>query len=448
MATTVGDVVVERPAPRPLLRVLGASFGIAIAVGATIGGGILRSPGIVAAALPNAGLYMLAWALGGVNALLGASAFAELGAMVPRSGGLYVYAHRAFGDGVGFFLGYADWLTLTVSTTALVLLVGEYSSAVTPALQQHAPAIGMCALAVIALSQWRGVRSGARIQEATSVFKTVALLGLVIAIFALSKGRMPTAAHPPHLATGVALIGAFGLAMQGVVFTYDSYYSAVYCGDEIKNPGRELPRSIFRGLWLIIAIYLVVNLAFVAVLPMSRIANDPFVGATVSRWVFGARGDGIIRWLMIVSILGTANALLIEASRVVYAMSRDRLFPRMGERVNRGGTPSTALAITAAVSLLFALTGSANAVLGFGALLIVVRYVVVFAALFQLRRSEPDIERPYRAFGYPWLPGLALLLSVAFLVTNAIAAPRAMSIVVALLAASWPISRFARSRGA
>jgi APA family basic amino acid/polyamine antiporter len=433
-----------RVVPRPLLRVLGTAFGIAMAIGASIGGGILRTPGLVAAKLPNETLFLAAWALGGVNALLGANIFAELGAMIPRSGGLYVFARRAFGDSLAFFLGYADWLTYSVSTAALLLLIGEYSAALIPAFQGRAIAVAVGVFAVLVALQWRGVRWGARAQEITSVLKTLALIGLVIAVFLLSKGPMPDVATSLGVPQGLALIGAAGVAMQGVIFTYDSYYNVVYCGEEIREPGLEIPRSIFRGIWLIIAIYLLVNIAFVAVVPMNRMANDPFVGGTVAGWVFGARGDAIIRTLMIVSVLGTTNALIIATSRVLHAMSRDGLFLRIGSHVNVGGTPTVALAITAVVVLLFLLSGSFVAVLGLASILIVTRYVVTFSALFVLRRREPDAERPYRAKGYPWLPGLALALALAFLIANAIADPLHSAYTLALLLVSWPAVAIAR----
>jgi basic amino acid/polyamine antiporter, APA family len=430
--------------PRALLRVLGTAFGIAIAIGASIGGGILRTPGNVAAHLPNSTLFLLAWMLGGLNAMLGANIFAELGAMIPRSGGLYVFARRAFGDGVAFFVGYTDWLTYSVSTTALLLLIGEYAGALIPALSGHAALVGIGAFAGLVALQWRGVRSGARMQEITSVLKTLALVGLVIAVLVLSRGQMPSTAASPPLPHGLALIGAIGLAMQGIVFTYDSYYNVVYCGEEIRDPGREIPRAIFRGLWLIIAIYMLLNIAFVAVVPMDRMANDPFVGGTVARWVFGDRGDAIIRALMIVSVLGTSNALIIAASRVPHAMSRDGLFPRVAGHVNAGGTPNVALAITAVVVLVAFFSGSFNAILGLSAILIVTRYTVTFAALFVLRRKEPDLERPYRAKGYPVVPALALLFAVAFLITSALTDVRDTLIVLTLLLVSLPASALAR----
>jgi APA family basic amino acid/polyamine antiporter len=429
---------------RTLLRVLGTTFGIAIAVGASIGGGILRTPGTVAAAIPDASLFLCAWVLGGVNALLGANVFAELGAMIPRSGGLYVFTRRAFGDTMAFFVGYTDWLTYSVSTTALLLLIGEYAGVLVPAFHGHTALVAIGAFVALVVIQWLGVRWGARAQEITSVLKTLALLALVAAVFLLSRERMPDGPTPLAVPHGLALIGALGIAMQGIVFTYDSYYQVVYCGEEMRDPGREVPRAIFRGVLLIIAIYLLVNIAFVAVVPMNRMANDPFVGGTVARWVFGDRGDAIIRGLMIVSVLGTTNALFIATPRILHAMSRDGLFPRVGSYVNRGGTPAVALALTATVVLAFLFSGSFTAVLGLASILIVTRYAVTFAGLFALRRNEPATERPYRAKGYPWLPGLSLLFALAFLVTSAIADVRDTLLVAALLLVSWPAAILAR----
>jgi len=447
MSAAPDVVITERPETRSLLRVLGTTFGIAVAVGASIGGGILRTPGNVAAQLPDPTLFMAVWALGGLNAMLGATVFAELGAMIPRSGGLYVFARRAFGDGIGFFVGYTDWLTYAVSTTALLLIIGEYTAASLPALADDAILIGVAALAFLALLQWRGVRWGARTQEATSLLKAVALVALVVAVFALSPGPMPDRAAGLQVPQGLAFFAALGLAMQSVIFTYDSYYNVVYCGEEMRDPGREIPRSIFRGIGSITAIYLLVNVAFVAVVPMNRMANDPFVGGTVARWVFGERGDAIIRGLMIVSVLGTSNALIIATSRILHAMSRDRLFPHVAARVNAGGTPTVALALTSAVVLAFLFTGSFNAVLGLASMLIVTRYAITFAALFALRRKEPATERPYRAWGYPWIPGLALLLAVAFLVTNAVTDVPHTLVTLGLLLVSWPAAAIARRLG-
>lgn len=438
--------VVDAGSPRAaggLLRVLGTAFGLAIGVGATIGGGILRTPGDIAGYLPSAFLFMAVWVFGALNSLLGATVYAELGTMIPRSGGIYVYAHRAFGDGMGFFVGYADWVNWAVSPAALSLLVGEYAGHLFPALAGHVPMVAFIILTALAALQWQGVRWGGHIQEATSLLKTLALLGLVAAAFVLPHPKMagPPAPVVPY---GMPLLFALALAMQGVFFTYDSYYAVVYYGEEVRNPGREIPRSIFRGLLVIIGVYLLMNVAFLAVLPMGRIAHEPFVGGAVAQALFGERGDAIIRSIVIISVIGTVNSEVLAAPRILLAMSRDGLFPRGATAVNRGGTPTVALALTFAVSALFLLSGSFNAILGIDTIFIVVLYAVTYTALFVLRRREPDAPRPYRAWGYPWVQALALLIALVFLAVTAVSDVRDTLIALGCLLGSWPASRLVR----
>ena len=431
--------------PRGLLRVLGTAFGLAIVVGATIGGGILGTPGSVAKALPSTALFMGVWIVGAMNALLGATAYSELGAMIPRSGGMYVFARRAFGDDIGFFAGYADWVNWSVSSAALTLLAGEYIGDIIPALGAHPTVTGFATFAVLAAVQWGGVRWGGRVQEVTSILKAAALSGLVIAAFVLPHAAAAAAPLPtPAVPHGIPLLLAFGIAMQGVIFSYDSYYAVVYCGEELRDPGRAIPRSIFRGLLLIIAIYLLLNAAFLAVVPIRQMAGDPFVGGTVARLIFGSRGDTVIHIIMIVAILGTVNAQIMAAPRILLAMARDGLFPAQATRVNAGGTPSVALGLTLLLIVAFLFTGSFDAVLGVDAYFIVVLYVLVFSSLFVLRRREPDTPRPYRAWGYPLVPALALVIAVALLAAMALGDRRGAAITAALLVVSWPASHLVR----
>ncbi len=398
-----------------LRRALGSLFGLAIAVGATIGGGILATPGDVAAALPDPLLYLLAWLLGAASALLGANILSELGAMLPHSGGFYVYARRAFGEGAGLFIGYADWVNWCIGPPALLLLAGEYLGVLFTPLAGHAALVGLALLGILAFFQWLGVRSGARTQEITSLMKAVALLVLVGAAFTMPHAE-PAAVAKAAIPSGWALLLAFGVAMQGVIFTYDSYFTVLYCGGEITDPGRTIPQSMFRGLGLVIVIYFLLHAAFLAVLPIQNMAHDSFVGGTVARLIFGAHGDTVIRLIMIVSVLGTVNAQIMAAPRIILAMGEDGLFPRLATRVNKGGTPSTALALSLVVMVGFFLLGSFSAVVAVDIILVVLLYVVAFSALFVLRRKDPDAPRPFRAWGYPWLPGLGLLVAVALLI--------------------------------
>jgi APA family basic amino acid/polyamine antiporter len=438
-ALTTEPVASRTPQHRSLLRVLGGLFGLAMVVGATLGGGILRTPGEIAAALPVPALFMAVWVFGGIVTLLGANVWAELGAMMPRAGGPYMYARRAFGDGVGLFVGYADWINWCIGPVVLVLIVGEYMGGLFPALAPHALLVDFVTLGVLATLQWIGVRSGGRTQEVTTALKAIAIVALVVAAFVLPHEA--ASALPVVAPRGTELLFAFGVAMQGVVFTYDAYYSVVYCSEDMRDPGRDIPRSIFRGVWLIIAIYLVVNLAYLAVIPASRMAGDPFVAATMARSIFGAAGDTIIRVIMILSLLGAINAQLMIMPRVLLAMSRDGLFSRHAARINSGGTPTVALALSLLVVVAFLLTGSFTVVLAFDSILIVALYVITFLTLFALRRREPDTPRPYRARGYPFVPALALLVALALLAAMSLSDPRSALIVLAILLASWPLSR-------
>ena len=441
MATIAGPTTrVER---RALLRVLSSAFGLAIAIGATIGGGILRTPGDVAAQLPSVAVFMAVWVFGAVNAFLGAGAYAELGAMLPRAGGTYVFARQAMGDSVGFFVGFTDWLNWCVAPAALILLIGEYMGTLIPALSGHATAVGFGIFAILVLTQWRGVVWGGRVTEVTSVLKTLALIGLVVLAFVLPHPEVATA-PARAMPSGTALLVALAIAMQGVVFTYDSYYTVVYCGEEIVDPGRSIPRSIFRGLLLISVIYLLVNAAFVSVFPIERMAGDPFVGGSLAALLFGARGDAIIRTIMIISVIGTVNAQILAAPRILLAMSRDGLFPEQATLVNKGGTPSVAMVLTVLVISALLFSGSYSAVLGVDAIIILLLYVVVFTSLFILRRREPNAIRPYRAWGYPAVPAIGLILAVLILVTMVFAAKRDALITLGLLLVSWPAAKLAK----
>jgi APA family basic amino acid/polyamine antiporter len=435
----------DRPTSRGgLLRVLGQVFAISVAVGTTMGGGILYAPGTIAAFLPNPWLYMAVWVFGGFNALLGATVFAELGAMIPLSGGPYPFARRALGDYAGFLVGYTQWALDCAADAALLLLVGEYSYVLIPTLAGHAVAVAFATMAVLTGLNWRGVREGGRFQVITTVAKTLAFSAVVVAAFltphaAAAPGVTSLAA--PH---GFALIAALMLAMQGVIFAYDSYYVPIFFGEELRDPGREIPRAIFRGLALVIPMYLLLNAAFLRALPIAKMAHEPFVGGAAAQILFGAHGDQIIRIIVIVSVLGTINAGIMMTARVLLAMGRDGLFAHQAARVNAGGTPTVALLLSTAVTAVFLVSGTFGAVLGVVAFLIAVNYLLMFIALIVLRWREPHTLRPYRAWGYPFTTWAAILIGLVFIVGVALSDPHNSVIALAILLASYPIFRGTR----
>ena len=425
--------------PGKLLPILGVAFGLAVTIGNMIGAGILRAPGEVAGHLPVAWLFMTAWVIGGLYALLGALQLAELGAMIPRSGGQYVFSRYALGEYPGFIVGWSDWISTSGTTAAVAIVVGEFSVALLPGLRGRAAAMATGVVIIFAIAQWRGIRWGSAIQNVTSLLKTLAFVALAVAAFALDGTDTTTAAvqTPP---AGTALLAAFVLSLQAVIYTYDGWSSTIYFSEEVENPGRDIPRSMLGGVTSVIAIYLLVNVAVLAVLPMPSLAGQAFAAGAVANVIFGAWGDPVFRVLTIVSMLSAINSNQLMASRVLFAMSRDGLVSTKIAVVNEGGTPTMALLASTIVAVIFVVFGRTfERVITVLAFFFVANYVLSFSSVFVLRRREPDTPRPYRAWGYPWTTGLALIGSIAFLI-GAIASDTTNSLIaLGVLVASYPV---------
>ncbi len=427
---------------RGLLRVLGIAFGLAVIIGSTIGAGILRTPGDVASHLPTRLLFLGVWVIGGLYALLGAFSVSELGAMLPRSGGYYVFARRALGEYAGFIVGWTDWLGQCGSTAAVAIVIGEYAGDLIPALAGH---IGFSAATVaisVALLQWRGIRTGSSFQNVTSLLKTLAFLALVAAAFIFahpSQGKV--SAVTPITTAGHSLWLAILLALQGVIYTYDGWYSVIYFGEEVRNPARDVPRSMIYGVLALMTIYLLVNVALLHVLTISQIAGQNMALGTMANAIFGSRGQSILQVLMIVSLVSAINAYHLMASRILFAMSNDGLLSQHVSRVNRGGTPTVGLLLSTVAALIFILSGKFEIVLGITAFYFVATYAMAYTVVFVLRWREPDTPRPFRAWGYPWTTGLAWLGSLAFLIAAVKEDTRNSEYSLLSLALSYPLYR-------
>ena len=430
-----------------LLRVLGLGFGLAVIIGNTIGAGIFRSPGTIAAHLPNIWLFLGVWVIGGCYALLGAISIAELGAMIPRSGGQYVFARYALGEYAGFIVGWTDWLSTCGAAAAVALVIGSFTGALFPALGTSAGILTTaCAITILfGLLQWRGILLGSTAQNITSLLKTFAFMALIGAALILGGGGSFSQPQPPNNVAGMALLTAIILSLQAAIYTYDGWTGVIYFSEEVKNPGSDVPRSMIGGVLLVIAIYLLVNVALLYVLPISQLVGKEFAAGEVANVIFGRYGDTVFRWLTIVSMLSTINACHLMNTRVLFAMSRDGLFASRAANVNEGGTPAAALFITVAVSLMIIVFGQTfEKVITVVAFFFVANYCLSFISLFVLRRREPEKHRPYRAWGYPWTTGVALIGSVLFLIGAVASETRNSIYALLLLAVSYPVFRLVR----
>lgn len=435
---------------------MGVGFGLAVGIGGTIGAGILRTPGEVAAQLRSPWLVMAVWVVGGVYAFFCTASVTELATMLPQEGGWYVYSRKAFGEYAGFLVGSCDWMMQTTAVAYLAVASGEFVAGLQPGLAPHIKLVAVTAVVILTLLNWLGLRAGSRAQEITSLVKALALIAFVMACFVVSPGSGAAESSsmirfPPS--SGSILL-AVVVALQAVIVTYDGWYSAIYFMEEDRDPARNLPRSAIGGVVACIAVFLLVNAALLHVLPIAQMAASQVPAADAAMLVFGGYGKQIIFVISLVAVISTINALLLIAPRILFAMGRDGLLLRGMASVNSGGTPSVSLLIGALAAIALILTGSFDTLIAIASFLFVAVYISGFVALFKLRAREPELTRPFKVWGYPWMTLGVLLASVGFLIASVISDLKHSLFTLILIAISYPVyflavkERIGRSSGA
>lgn len=421
-------------APPSLDRALGLPSATLLVIGGIVGSGIFLTTGIMAAALPSPTLLMLAWLTGGLFALAGALTYAEMAAMFPRAGGVYIYLHEAFGALPAFLYGWTMLLVALCGGCAAVAVgFADYLSHFFPSLGvDHvllAVPLGaivwrvsagqlaaVASLVFLGAVNYFGVRSGS---AANAVLTTTKIVGLaLLPVVAVVAGRV----HPawtPVVPAGVASPAvAFGVAMIAVLWANDGYYFLTYAAGEVRDPTRNMPRALTLGLLGVIAIYLVVNLAYFAALPMRDLAGTSRVAERAATAMLGPSGATIVALTVVVSTFGCNAAAILASSRLLYAMAADGLFFRSAGAVHpRFHSPHVAIILVTAWSSLLALSGTYEQLFTYVVFTSVLFSLFGGLALFQLRRTRPGVERPYRVWGYPVVPALFMLGSV-FVIYN------------------------------
>ncbi len=342
-----------------LLRILGLTFGLSIVVGGMIGVGILRTPGIVASNLGSFWPVMAVWLAGGIYALVAVNSYAELGTLLPKAGGPYVFAREAYGDFGGLLVGWSDWL-LSISSTAYIAVVcAEYAGALFRWPEGSVPLASLAILVFFTTLHLLGLRYGARAQELTSALKLLAFAVLIVAAFVyggVDAGPVPTS--PLHdSAIPVLSFFAVIISMQFVVETYAGYESAIYFSEENTDSARNIPRALFGGVLLVTVVYLLVNAALFSILSVGEIGASKLPAADAADRIFGETGSTFITALSLLSLLGILNAITLQTPRILFAISRDGLLPEQAGLVDRRGTPRFALCLTMIIAAVLAADG-------------------------------------------------------------------------------------------
>jgi amino acid transporter len=398
-----------------LERRLGVWSTAAILVGITIGSGIFRVPSVAAAEAGTLASVALLWVLGGAVALFGALTIAELAALFPHSGGIYVFLREVYGPLPAFLFGWTRLLVIQPSSLgAIAMIFATYLSALLGlgdgAIRWFAAAI----IAVLAAANIRSLGWGAAVQNASTFAKVIALVGLALAVFAFGDPSSGAFAAPGGLAP-LSWAG-FGIALISVMWTYDGWADATYIAGEVKDPGRTMPRALIAGVLAIVLIYLTINAAYLLVLPLDTMAESPLVAADAATRVFGALGAALVSALVVLSTFGSLNGAVMTGPRILFALADDGLFFRPIAAVHpRWRTPHAAIVLAAVLGIGYVSVRSFEQLANSFILGIWPFYVLAVLAVFVLRRRRPDLPRPYRTIGYPVVPALFLLASLAML---------------------------------
>lgn len=431
-------------------RSLGLTDATMIVAGSMIGSGIFIVSADMLKDLGSAGWLITAWLITGFMTLTAALSYGELSAMYPNAGGQYVYLREAYNPFVGFLYGWSFFAVIQTGTIAAVgVAFGKFLGYLIPELGDGnilfgsadgykitaAQLVGIALIVLLTYINTRGIKSGKIIQTTFTSAKLLALFGLIIFGFLAAKSNVWDAnwqdawtikQHASRMESdstgdwtpllGVAALGAIASAMVGSIFSSDAWNNVTFIAGEVKNPQRNIGLSLFLGTLIVTIIYVSANLMYISVLPLDQLAfaKDNRIALSVSNEIFGAIGTTILAVLIMVSTFGCNNGLILAGARVYYTMAKDGLFFKKTGTLNENAVPGYALWIQCLMACALCLSGQYGNLLDMVSFVVVLFYVLTIAGIFILRRKRPDADRPYKAFGYPVLPALYMLMGTAF----------------------------------
>jgi APA family basic amino acid/polyamine antiporter len=403
-----------------LPRKLGTLDATAIVIGIVIGSGIFVLPNLIARTLPSAAAIVAVWVISGVLSFFGALAYAELGAMMPETGGQYVFLREAYGPLWAFVCAWTLVLAVTCGGTAwLAVTFSIYAGYFLPLTPVTGKLLSIALIAVLSMVNYAGVREGAWVQRVFTFLKIAALLVLIgAAILSPHSAAAAPAAAPVSSAN-------FGVAMAACLMAYNGWSYVSFVAGEVRDPGRSLPRSLLLGMTAVAALYIGANVAYLKVMTVAEIAASERVGAELANRTMGPIGGTFVSLAVLLSIIGAVNGGILTGARLPFAQARDGLFfARFGEAHPRFQTPASAIVWTGIWASFLVLTGSYETLFSYSILAAWIFYTMSVAAVAVLRRKLPDAVRPYRMWGYPWTLWIFVAVSIWFMVNELVTEPR------------------------
>jgi APA family basic amino acid/polyamine antiporter len=441
-----------------LVRGLGPWDAALVTIGSVLGTGIFITTGDMARSLPHPGLILLAWLMGGVLTLAGALTYAELGALFPRAGGQYVFLKEAYGPLWGFLFGWAAFTVIQGGGIAtLAVGFGEYLGAFLPFFSTRHVLLaagawrvnggqlaGALAIVFLTAVNYVGLREGAGLQNLVTIVKIGSLVGL--AVFGLAA----PAPHQPRLfapLTGDLTLAVFGVAMIAVLWSYDGWYAPTNLAGEMRRPERDLPIGLITGTLAVTLLYVLMNLVYVRALTVEQMGASPRIGEASAALLFGPAGARIITGAVLVSTFGCISSTILYAARIYLPMAEDGVFfPALARVHPRYRTPSASILAQGLWASLLTFSGTYEQLYTYVTFVIVLFHATTGAAVFVLRRTRPDAPRSYRAWGYPLVPAVFILSSLALVANTLAERPRETLFGVGILALGLPAYAWWRRR--
>lgn len=433
----------ESPAADRLKRSVGLFAAVAVIVGTTIGSGIFRVPAVVAGRLGEPGPVLLAWALGGVLALFGALTLAELAAMYPRSGGVFAYLDEAMGPLPAFLFGWSQLAVIRASALGGIATVfAEYLAYFTGQTGMQIRVTAGVTILVVAAINYLGVRHAARVMGVATIAKYAGMVGLVVLAFTAGQGswaNFSASAEPAPFS--LSFVAA---ALVSIMWAYDGWADLSYIGGELKDPGRNFPLALIFGTVLIIAIYLLLNAAYIYLVPVPEMGQQgsAIIATRAAERIplLGTAGAGVVAAIVMVSCFGTLNGSMLTNPRIFFAMADRGLFFKSVARVSpRFATPSVAIWLAALLGVAYVLFNDFQQLADRFVLGIWPFYMLAILGVFILRRKAPAQDRPYRTFGYPVVPVVFLLAALAMVVNALVTDPLNTGVTFAIIGIGAPI---------
>ena len=447
---------IERPADEGLVRAIGLGSAILIVIGSVVGSGIFLTTGGMAAIIPSASLLLTAWVLGGLLSIAGGLTYAEMGAMFPRSGGVYAFLQEAYGPLPAFLYGWASLLVMISGSIAAVAVgFAEYLSFFFPSLSTARVILSvdvpwgaytisagqlMAALSLVVLGaiNYVGVRSGNLVNVVLTTAKVTGLAA--IPVMALIAGNVTPSYTPVVPADLARPLASFGIAMIAVLWTYESWYYVTYAAGEIRDPQRNVPRALIIGVLALMAIYVAVNIAYLHALTVDEMKGVTRIAERASIALMGPGGATLLALTVVISTFGCNAAGILGGSRVIFAMGRDGVFlPAAGRVHPRYRTPHVALVALTGWSVVLTLSGTYEQLFTYVMFASILFSVAAGVAIFRLRAIKPNHPRPYRAWGYPWVPAFFVIGSAAFVLNTLLERPVESAIGLGLVLLGVPV---------